>query len=355
LKINAISVILVRMNRNLSRKLFFFTFICVFCANLAYSLDRPSFEISGGLSKTFNASWNEMSILTMNKFINYNIENGDFTKVEGNLCQTRLGLSFGVNMDLDNNKVNEASKIMGYIGFRNIFLRYQNGSLIGTTEWNSTLVPGQTKFTAFETSLTHVEMLYWFRKMFGGQMPGYWGLSYTSFALPNEIRTLKTNTGIEDQVYANPFLDPDYKGKYYALLFGMDSFESSMLYFDSVKNGEEFGAGFGIFFTAEDRFGFGTDTISDEGLRRARLLNPGLTPVGQSFFSYFLENNSSMGIRWRNTSGKVRFAIGIGYELDFFFSGIFLGSAAEKKGDLGFQNQTAMARTGPILRCSARW
>ncbi len=54
--------------------------------------------------------------------------------------------------------------------------------------------------------------------------------------------------------------------------------------------------------SAEDRIGFGTSVLSDGAIAASKELNPGLEPIGQKFFTAFLENDTAIGIKW---NGKI--------------------------------------------------
>lgn len=309
------------------------------------------FEVSGGVSKTFNARWTE-SLFSMNEYLSYNMDSTEFTMIEGKICNTKTGLALGANMNLDNNAVGKANSIAGYIGFDRLYARFHGGNFNGIAQWDGKLGPGQTRLTKFEGSVTHIDLVYW-RKKF----PMYFGIGYTSYAVPMEIMTTYTNTDKVDQRKAVYFYDPDYKATYYSFVFGIDTFTSSLLYYDSkdMSEGQKLMAGadknpWGFFVVAQDRFGFGSDQISAKAMTAARTLNPGLKPVASSLFSTYIENTSSMGLRWRGVTPYGRIAVGIGYELAFNFVIDPVGGAAEKKGDLGIFVNSTLARYGPIAR-----
>jgi hypothetical protein len=196
----------------------------------------------------------------------------------------------------------------------------------------------------------------------------YFGIGYTAYEMPLEIKTTYTRSTLENQVLAVPFFDPGYKAEYYAFLFGYDSFTSSLLYYDSkdLSVADQYIAGankspWGMYFVAQDRFGFGNDRISDKAMADARALNPAsarhpvLSPVGNSFFSAYLENTSSFGVRWRGVSRYGRLAVGLGYELAFFMTIDPTGGAAEKPGQLGIMPDSSLMRHGPVARLYVQW
>ena len=184
-------------------------------------------------------------------------------------------------------------------------------------------------------------------------MPGYIGFGYTNFSFPIEINTIITLSDLAHEKYGTPFLDTEYKGTYYAFLFGFDTFASSILYYDAMPEAE-MGAGLGIFFTAEDRFGFGTSQVSPEAVTAAEALNPGFKAMSDTFTAIYFENVSSIGLRWRGQYGKARVAVGFGYEFAITFVSAF-ASPVDKPGKLGFQINESLFHQGPIARAYVQW
>ena len=316
--------------------------------------DAKYFTLSGGVSKTNGMKW-ERGFFSMDKVITFKTDANELTKIEGNICNTQLGLSLGANVNVDDNRVGEANRVMGYVGIKQLYLRYQEARISGTTQWEGLLVPGQSREASFDKKFIHVDLLYWKRsKTALAGMPYFFGIGYTSFAFPFEIDTLFTRTDRTEQYYGKAFYEPNFTAKYYSFLFGFDTFASSMLYLDAGPDAGDIAGGFGIFFTAEDRFGFGESRLSPEGLAAAQLLNPGLNPVNDHFTSTYIENVSSIGLRWRSTKGAMRFAVGLGYELSFFMVMDF-DDGARQSGDLGFQKNESILRHGPIVRAYMRW
>ena len=311
-------------------------------------------SISGGISKTVNARWTE-SFISMNTKLSYDMDVTDFTMIEGKICNTKAGLALGVNADINNNYVGSVNRVMGYIGLNRLYARFQNGKLDGIAKWNGTLGPGQTVLTPFKGSLTHVDLLYWQRAF-----PMYFGVGYTAISVPVEIMTYYTRSTKEHSVVGIPVIDTDYSATYYAFLFGFDTFTSSMLYPDDKDTSPEARAlngsnsGFGLFMVAQDRIGVGNDHISAKSLATAQALNGGKVPIGDSFFSCYLENTSSIGIRWRGVSRYGSIAIGVGYELACF-SILDITGGVDHPGILGLSPQSSLARYGPIVRLYMQW
>lgn len=313
-------------------------------------------DISGGISKNFNAEWSE-TMFSMNEHLSYDIKNSEYTMVEGKIANSRTGIALGVDADIDSNAVGKVNRLAGYIGLKRLYMRYQSGVIKGSIDWDGALAPGRTRTVDFEGVNTHVDLLYWRKKI-----PLYFGIGYTSNALPIEIKTTYTAGGLENQKKGVAFFDPDYKGQYYSFLFGFDSFTSSMLYQDSkeMSESEKYFAGaggsaWGVYFIAQDRIGFGTDQISDQAMADARALNPGLTPVGNSFFSTYIENVSSIGLRWRGKTPFGKMAVGLGYELMFYMMIDPVGGGADKRGELGIMPDASITRQGPVVRLYMQW
>ncbi|PKN01102.1 MAG: hypothetical protein CVU77_07065 [Elusimicrobia bacterium HGW-Elusimicrobia-1] len=324
----------------------------VFFVTLCVNTALAAINLYGGVSRLSGASWSA-GFMSQDKYITLESDPASVTKIEGMLCESKIGLSLGVNMDVDDNLVGEVARTSTYIGLGDTYLRYHKGTHAGRALWNAKAATGQKFPFEFQEEYIHVDAIWWLKKMFGGFMPGYVGLGYTSMALPAEVKTLKTQSDLTKQKFAAPFFEPRHTGKYYSFIFGFDTFASSMLFLDTMKEAELPG-GFSIFFTASDRFGFGESRLSPEGLAAAREVNPGLEPVTDHFFGAYLENESSIGLRWRGHLGRFYVAAGAGYEL-MFYSITNFGGAAQKPGDLGFDSSPNMMRHGPIVRFYARW
>jgi hypothetical protein len=315
---------------------------------LLLGLRTAAAGVSGEISQMFNARWN-FDMDGTNDFLTYHNDPATFTKFSGSFCNQATGLALGANVDVntDNNAVARAKYVMGYLGYREIYLRYQRGALNGTYHWSGAVTPDMSRDGQFEQNVTHVDLLFWKNKVLGA--PGFIGFGYTSLGLPVEVQTLFTGSDKAHQRNGTFVYDPDYKVNFYSFLFGFDTFGTPLV---SAKSGVSGRGGFGFFISGEDRIGFGTSEMGKEAVANAKALNPGLKPVTESFVAAIIENDTSLGIRWFSPGGNV--GIGLGYEISFISNFNFSG-AAEKPGDLGFDIYASLLRYGPIARLLVQW
>ena len=114
------------------------------------------------------------------------------------------------------------------------------------------------------------------------------------------------------------------------------------------------GRGFGVLACADGRVGFGKARFSPGGIEAATELNPGLTPVGDSFSCFYTEADLTFGVMWRKSYRRARASIGLGYEFAFLFADNF-GGEASSPGELGLEGSIYLYRHGPIVRIYALW
>jgi hypothetical protein len=306
-------------------------------------------EIAGGYSQV-SAKWAD-DPMNFNDNLSMDFDNTAFTRVEGTLCEKKFGLSAGVNVDLDNNEIGEVNRITGYLGIKKLYLRMQTGRLRGKATWEGENPAWQEDTVAFDNTFNHVDLIYWLqpKKM---ATPLYFGIGYTSLEMPVEMRTMTTPGGKENQVLGKPVFDPDYSGKFYDLLFGLDTFASSMLYEDSLEAKMK-KKGFAIFFATEDRAGLGQAKVGEDALIAAEELN-GLPPVDDKLLSAWVEYNVSLGLSWTGRLGRAKFSVGAGYE---FMGAIAMAmdGGVSSPTELGLDPQAGLMRYGPIFRAYARW
>ncbi|MBL0059352.1 MAG: hypothetical protein IPP35_09635 [Elusimicrobia bacterium] len=307
-------------------------------------------EVAGGYSQVA-AKWGD-NLMGFNEHLSLDFDNTAFTRVEGTLCEKKLGLSAGVNVDLDNNEVGEVNRITGYLGLKKTYLRVQTGRLRGVASWDGALGTGQTDTVAFDNTFNHVDLLYWLqpKKM---RTPLYFGLGYTSLKMPVEMQTMTTPGKKENQVLGTPVFDPDFQGRFYDLLFGFDTFASSMLYEDSMEAKMKV-KGFGIFFATEDRAGLGQIRVGKDALAAASQLNGNRQPVDDKLFSGWIEYNVSMGLSWTGRLGQGRLSLGAGYEF-MGATAVSFGGGASSPTEVGLDPRAELMRYGPVLRAYVRW
>lgn len=294
----------------------------------------------GGIDHMFNSGW-DLDLFGINDYLKSIARDSSVTRLSGGFANKKTGLALGVNADIEDNKIGKASRLLGYLGYKKTYLRYQSGTVNGSYRWSRACAPGMAPAGDFSNSFRHIDLLFW-RKQFG--TPGFLGLGYTSFSSPAQI-----NTWHFDNAAGVPVYDLDFKVDSYSFLFGFDTFAEALT---GVPGGLIEKKGFAPYISAEDRFGFGKAKVSKEAAAHAEALNPGTTAVGREFFSLLIENDTSLGMQWFSPGGNV--GIGLGYEVAFILNFGF-GGSAKKPGELALGGSSTQMRHGPVLRLLAKW
>lgn len=309
-------------------------------------------RFAGGASLLY-ANWKSGWPVNPNDYLRYDFDKTIFTTLEGDICWRDVGISAGVNVNVDDNRIGEIRDWMAYFGYEQTYLRVSAGRLSGSAYWDGYRGVGQVAEVDFDSPYANIDLLYWFRRFTHGE-PGYIGIGYTTFALPTEIRTWRTfDRGDSTEAQWSVF-DADFKMELYNIVVGYDSFASSMLYLDSDKDFQR-GKDWSLFFVTQDRFGIGRNHISDTALAAARLFHPGLTPVGRSQVYVQLEIDISIGIKKTLSFRNARMAAGLGYSASLIAGDSLPNLNGADSDELFMQPQNYLFRQGPILRLYARW
>ncbi|HAM35425.1 MAG TPA: hypothetical protein DEB40_05235 [Elusimicrobia bacterium] len=311
---------------------------------------KNAVDIMGGASLAL-IKWN--SAFGFNEKLKYNFNTTAYTRLEGALSFSRLGLSVGANVEVDNNKVGKANKYMGYIGLKRFYLRAGGGQLRGSTTWNGSTANGRLPVHSdFSTRYSNVDLLIWFRNFLGAKgLPGFIGAGYTSFALPVEVKAWASPDNGDSWRKLNSVYDPNYKIRLYNFLFGFDSFTSDMLYPDTdwMSPGRPGKEGFSMFFATEDRFGIGRATLGANAYQAAKDLNPLYTATSDSSSYWLIENDTSIGMKWTKNLTRSRLALGVGYGVSLVIGEAFQG-VPKKATDMSLQPEQCFLNHGPLAR-----
>lgn len=178
-------------------------------------------------------------------------------------------------------------------------------------------------------------------KYMGGNAPivnnfgFFYGFGYTTLSIPIEFEAMVTPGGRENQVYATPFFDPNFKSSYYTLLFGYDMLRQLCL------SGGRFGLlsspapRFGMYASNNNKFGLGPGTLSDIGINNAHAQNPGYTLAKTKSLMIWDGMNFTKGFRYYYANRKFFLLAAVGYDLELFILSE-IGSFAETNTDLGY-------------------
>jgi len=313
----------------------------------AATTTEPSADFYGGVSIT-NARWSDG--LGFNDRLEYDFDTKVHTKVEGKLAHHKTGLSLGANVDVDANDIGKINKVLGYVGFRRLFLRAASSDMSGKVTWdNSAQLAGhkQPIEAKFDSKYSYVDMIYYFKKI-----PMFLGAGYTAYKLPTEIKAYSSPDGQKHYERVGVY-DPDYSVKLYNGVFGFDTLASSV-FLDSDM-GMKPSDGLGFFMGMEDRFGLGNATIGKNTIQLLKDNNPGFSVKSDTSQYWLIEMDSNIGLKWTKTTktGK-RVCLGLGYEYAFIIGDAFSG-ISKNPAELELQPTHGLVRQGPIARLYFRW
>ena len=277
------------------------------------------------------------------QYLDYSFNRNAQSSIEGNFGIKRIGLRMGVSADMDNNLIGKASKYGGYLGFKNFWLRLQTGNIAGTVNWTGENLGGFLTTYRFSGKYTNIELLKtsgMYKHMAGGAQQNkhlgtFYGFGYTTLSIPFEFETTVTPGGRENQVYGTPFFDPNFKLNFYTFIVGWDMLRQFCLTggrFGLVRNPAP---RFGMYLNFNDKFGFGTGTLSDIGTNNAHAQNPGYTLAKTKSFTFWSGGNMSVGFRYFYSNKKFFILSAVGYDVEGFF--LLGGPAADTNTDLGYE------------------
>jgi len=314
--------------------------------------------ITAGMSLALT-QWNQA--FGFNQQLSYHFASDAYTRLEGNLALSDLGISMGASAEVDNNAIGAANKYMGYIGLKQFYLRAGGGQLRGTTTWSGVKDSRLPVSSSFNTRYSNVDLLIWFKHFLGVPgLPAFVGVGYTSFNLPVEIKAWESPDKGHTWRQLTSVYDPDYKVHLYNVLFGFDTFTSSMLYPDTdmMAANNPSKEGWGMFFATEDRFGIGPATISPNAFQAAQALNKNLNPLysatSDSSNYWLIQNDTSLGVKWTKNLGSARLALGLGYGVSLLIGEAFQGVPSSPT-QVTLQPEECFLNHGPIARMYMRW
>lgn len=298
--------------------------------------------------------WSFPSLLNPHgtKEIDYDMDATSFTSYEANVRINKLHTTLGLNAVVDDNIAGEIDRYAGYVAVKNIFVRYSQGKIKGSADWNGSLATGMDPSFTYDHDVRSYEINYMFDDK-GPDQAGmtagwYVGLGYTTMTVPIEIHTMTTPGGKENQVYGVPVYDDAYDVAVYCAQFGFDTMVGEMAK-GRIKPGT-----IKFFAHAQDTMGFGQGTVSSESAAWAEELNPGRTFMDKKSFVVYLQNDSTLGVFWAPSLLRGHAVLALGYNLNFNAL-ITFGGAASDASELGYDASYGMFRHGPQFRAYATW
>jgi hypothetical protein len=300
--------------------------------------DEPPVEsvlgVYAGISIIPYTWWQFFSIMSSD--LKYNMGASQATTYEANV--RFYFFSAGTSVGTDDNVIGKINHIAGYLGIKQISMRYVNNSFDGTAHWSGGLAPGMSPRFEYKGNIQSVDLLYNFDKpsLIKDLGSAYLGLCWTTFNLPVELNaSIYDNTGKESV----SFYDDRYKGEMYGLVVG----------FDLLKNKIQ-RSGFGIFGSGTDRFCLGNSSLSNEAIAWGNALNPGRTVIDKKPFTFYVENETIIGLQWTTYFKEGRITLALGY--DFMLAALMISGPSEgvSKDKVGWDFVQMHIRHGIILR-----
>ncbi|MBU1169511.1 MAG: hypothetical protein KKD44_08105 [Proteobacteria bacterium] len=284
--------------------------------------------------------------------IDYDMDATQFTSYEANVRFNRFHTALGLSAVVDDNVVGEVDRYAGYIAVKNIFIRYSQGKIKGTADWNGSLATGMAPAIAYDHDVRSYEINYMFNDNGpdkAGMTAGWYvGMGYTTMTVPIEIHTMTTTGGKENQIYGVPVYDDAFEVTAYCAQFGFDTMLGDMAK-GRVKPGD-----IKFFAHAQDTLGFGQGTVSPESAAWAEELNPGRTFMNKDSFIVYLQNDSTLGFFWAPSLLRGHAVLALGYNLNFSVIMSFSGGASDAT-ELGYDASFGLLRHGPQFRAYATW
>ncbi len=324
---------------------------------------QPSFSASGGCSIIPFDSWlsgnfsqfmsvvNPSSPGELKKLLDIHMDATATTIYEGDLFFRKIGLSFGLKVDVDDNFIGKFNRFLGYVGYDDYSIRVQTSRLRGTLDWHGSVAGGLVPSSAsFDNRFYTVDLLYYPASP-GSQF--YFGIGYTSYELPTQLECLVVNSAGEI-VYGNQAYQPDMRFRIYSFLFGFDTLRSSFMGVDSFMNS---GDGLGLWIATQDRFGGGVSRISDEARTWIEALNPGRSLYDRDQIVMMVDYLFTLGVRWTGGLGPARLGLGLGYNVG---GQVIMGMSSKFKAisetdQVDASPNLYLAHHGVIFRLSASW
>lgn len=284
--------------------------------------------------------------------IDYDMDATSFTSYEANVRFKKLNAALGFSAVVNDNVAGEVDRYAGYVSVKNVFVRYSQGKIRGSADWNGTLASGMAPSFDYDHDVQSYEINYMFNDN-GPDQAGmtagwYAGLGYTTMTVPIEIHTMTTPGGKKNQVYGVPIYDDAFEVTAYCAQFGFDNMVGAMAK-GRIKPGD-----INFFGHAQDTLGFGQGTVSPESAAWAEELNPGRTFMDRKSIVAYLQNDTTLGFYWAPSLLKGHAVVALGYNLNFSFIGTFTGGADDAT-ELGYDASFGLLRHGPQLRAYATW
>jgi hypothetical protein len=235
----------------------------------------------------------------------YDFDPGVFYILEFDL-KHKSGIEMAVSLDVDNNRIEKLSNIIGHLGFKRISTRVSFGDLNGTAYWKGVPVPYQSPSVELDTKYFQLDLL------FNAWDVAYFGLCYTSYDLPVIIDSFSLR-----EMYVPNNMYNNIAGIYDIISFRGYGISA---YMDTLNGAAKYKKnGLGIWINFGTELTFGPFEISDEALEKSKkyreetdnvaleLGNTGSFMAG----NYYL----TVGPYYLKNSKLSTYGIGIGYNI----------------------------------------
>ncbi|MCA1949636.1 MAG: hypothetical protein LDL24_03620 [Treponema sp.] len=266
---------------------------------------------------------------------------------EGGLFFKKLNLGLGATLKTDNNIIGHINHFMGFLNIDVFEARIEYSSLKGTAEWLGETIVGLPDSVDFDNQLLNVDLLYSSPKGL------YFGIGYSSYALPVQINCLVWDDSL-DSVWWAPvvsFYQPDMKFSIYSFLFGFDTLH------DALFQKGIFGSfqGFSFWAWTQDRFGVGTSEISDQVKAIVEAANGNRTLWSATQIAMMVDYNLTLGIQFVQHIKRFHVGIGIGYNIGGQTLTCITPKGPVESGYVDASPSVYLVHYGPMIKGSIRF
>lgn len=345
----------------LSILLIFTALPTIFGANIKDTI--PSFIGSSYMPSQRWKVWNVTN--DDGDYLKHKFDVNSQSSIEGNFGINRIGLRLGLTANFENNIIGKAYRFGGYLGYKRVWLRIQNSKLSGSVDWtgpnpNPVSFPNHNTFSNKYFTIELLRMSNAYKHMAGGVemnklLGTYWGIGYTTLAIPLKVSTLTTPGGRENQKFGKPVYDSLFRGRYYTACFGFDLLRQLCLTGGKVSAipGKR-AMKFGVYAATQDKVGFGPGEHSSFAVKMAEEQNPGLKFVDPKGFSTLVHYYLTVGFRYYVDLKPAFLVFAVGY--DFEGAGIVnFGGAADTNKDLGYESSFFYIAHGVSFKMYLSW
>jgi hypothetical protein len=289
-------------------------------------------------------------------FLSYKFDTTALTSYQASLsiAGVHMGVTADFNNDVSNKVMNRTQQVAGFLGFNNLYVRYENAALRGTVTWTGDPLHYLPSTTAFNGKYTNIDFL-WMPGTSASSSTavssGYVGLGYTAINLPVQFEdwAIATSPSLLQDLY-----DPDFKAQFANLVFGWDTMDSPLYVNPAINRSRN---GFSPMFSMQGRFGYGWGVFSQQALNEDaywanlnnfyRMLPATVGKLG--------EGSGTLGFQWSEMLGPLNLELGAGLYASAGY--IDMGSTSNALAVAIGRSKidTLYLNWGPILRAFLRW